>query len=375
MGKLIRTLFGRIADAVCFCAVAYVAIAFFKKFSTYKTLLNFLSDFDFKKFTVIVGLVSLVLGAVTLFFRLRKKETDKKKRKKTGERISEGVAFLFIVAIIAVVAAVLLFVIRLLPLAPKTEVIWQGIVFLGASITIQSLLFACENLSARIIVLTCCFIIKLCSTIVSAIRAVCDFIGVRIITALLEIVLSVLSTMGIVRLLTEMGKVRERTDFTLKPIVESYTELLFLDKIGIDGEKGLFGALSKIEVSAETAMFFEVLPIGCAIAGMLCMILGIGIIGIFCKRLVGRESSLMDAWDRTHEKEYKFDWVTERFEWTNDNPYALLTILLGLFLLAVNGCIGLYMPFFIIGNLIVGIILIIIRIIGGATRQKQRNSV
>lgn len=132
--------------------------------------------------------------------------------------------------------------------------------------------------------------------------------------------------------------------------------------IGIYSVVGFLAAVSNMEVSGTTYAVLSLLPLGFVFAGVLCFLFGVGICAKLCRGVMGWRNGLFTQYEKAHPSEWRYNWATKEYEYGNDNPYGCLLVLFGLVFLAVNMVVGIFLPVFVVDNIIIGIPLMILGI-------------
>lgn len=194
---------------------------------------------------------------------------------------------------------------------------------------------------------------------------VMDVLGKRIVLAIIELAICLICTFLFLSAGDKIGlteKYSEDTTFLLSEWYEENGEDLMLDKLHLD--KYFEGSLGEKEISGDTYNFLKVFPVGCAFAGLILLFCGLGLLGSLAVKAFGWNENAMTQYDATHAKR----WVrinlghgkyTESY--TNGNLHGLVWFLLLIVFGTLGFMSGIFMPLFIVGNLLIGIISLVLR--------------
>ncbi len=213
------------------------------------------------------------------------------------------------------------------------------------------------------------FIFSVSALITSLFEGITNLLGKRMMLAIIEIFFCLVCSFLLLGAGDKIGLIEnysEETTFLLSEWYDENGEDLMLDKLHLD--KYFKGSLGQTEISKDTYNFLKVFPIGCAFAGLVLMLCGLGLLGNLAVITLGWNENALMEYDSTHKKRWvrtDYGHGKVHYSYTNGNPHGVIWLLLIIILFSLSFITGLFMPLFILGNLVLGIISLFFRGITG----------
>lgn len=215
------------------------------------------------------------------------------------------------------------------------------------------------------------------TAIIGFVEVLSEILGRRIMIGILELVLCVLSCLIVFGIGVKTGLIqdyeKDRT-YNFSEWYDENSDSAMLDKLGLDPKDGgWIGRLYDSEISAFTYCALNSYPIWCGLAGIILMVLGQGIIGMICHKLLAWNEAVFQRYEETHENR----WIritdsqgnTSQY-WGNGNPHGVVWVLLLIFSFGISIAGGIFIPICIVGNIAIGIIQLVVRCIYNAAGNR-----
>lgn len=204
--------------------------------------------------------------------------------------------------------------------------------------------------------------------IVGFIGVLSEILGKRIMLGILELVICVLSCLLVFGIGVKMELIQDYEKDRTYSFSEWYDEnddLSLFDKLDLDPEDdGWFGRLYDSEISSFTYYALNSYSVWCGLAGIILMVLGQGIIGILCHKLLGWNDAVFQNYEETHENRWIRTYDSQgnaSYYWGNGNPHGVVWLFLLIFSFVISIVGGIFIPICIVGNFAIGIIQLIVR--------------
>lgn len=348
---------------------------------------------SFDSFKVIL-LLSAIVGVVQII-AIKKgwiKEPEKTSLS-IGERLREGMKrFLIILLKAAILFIVTLFFGKWLyehtDISKRTYHTIYLIYIVVLSLCLQAVILGRKSLFGKLLYWISSCIIKgftvivgflggVITAIIGFVEVLSEILGRRIMIGILELVLCVLSCLIVFGIGVKTGLIqdyeKDRT-YNFSEWYDENSDSAMLDKLGLDPKDGgWIGRLYDSEISAFTYCALNSYPIWCGLAGIILMVLGQGIIGMICHKLLAWNEAVFQRYEETHENR----WIritdsqgnTSQY-WGNGNPHGVVWVLLLIFSFGISIAGGIFIPICIVGNIAIGIIQLVVRCIYNAAGNR-----
>lgn len=386
-----KTIIKRIVDAILMWIVFKLCLHEYSYVVTdMETKYKLIEADSFQSFLILLS-ISMLIGIVQIV-AIKKGwiKSSGKSELSLGKRVKNGFKWLVITILKATLLAVALmffgkWLLDHVDISRKTYHMIYLVYIIVLSLCIQAVIMGRRCLIGKLFYWIGYGISALAMAVVAAlggvIAAVAGFIelmrevlGKRImlgISELLVLLVSVLLIFGFCNKIEYVEEyVEEQIDgrpCTISTWYENNEESYKLDKLGLDPKAdGWFGRFCNKEIKSGTYFMMDAYLAWAGIAGILLMLLGQGITGVLCHRLIGWNDKAFTDYDNTHSETWhrvRNADGTESGYMTNWNPHGLVFLFLFVFSIVIGFVSGIFLPICIIGNFIIGLIMLIVRLV------------